>query len=551
MRHIKLAPNWLRFLIVVVLVIGVFFRFLNLDSKVYGHDETYTSLRISGYTKTEVRRQIFNGRVVNKEAFAKFQSLHSNKSLGDTLKSLAIENPHHPPLYYVIARLWAQIFGTSVTAIRSLSVIISLLVFPCIYLLCRELFNVPLSVPFLAIALIAISPIHLIYAQEAREYILWIVTILISSASLLRALRLESKRQVSDAWRQAASPLGGAAQMRLRTVTWGIYTLTLALSLYTSLLSGFVAVAHGIYVMTTTRFRWTKTAKFYTIASLSGFLAFTPWILVILTNLLQFHRGIAQTTGKLSPFTLIQSWLLKLSHIFLDLNFGLENPFSYPMTYIFLIIVGYSIYFLCRTTHPKTWLFIVSLIVVPALPLMLPDLMFGGTRTTAEQYLIPSYLGIQLAVAYLFAYQLYDGIPALRRIWQIIFVLVIVCGVFSCAVSSPAETWLSKGVSSGNPQVAKIINQASRPLLMSDSLGMNYGNVFSLSYLVEPKVRFLLLKDKNIPTIPKGFTDVFLLNPSSTLRKGIEKKYQSKIHRIYGNKYYSLWKLAKISVKKK
>jgi len=534
MRHIKLAPNWLRFLIVAVLVLGIFFRFFNLDNKVYGHDETYTSLRISGYTTTEVRRQIFNGRVVNKEAFAKFQRPNPDKNLGDTVKSLAIEDPHHPPLYYVIARLWAQIFGTSVTAVRSLSVIISLLVFPCFYWLCRELFNVPFSVPFLAIALIAISPIHLIYAQQAREHILWVLTILLSSASLLRALRLESQQRLPD-----------------RTLAWGIYTLTLALSLYTSLLSGFVAVAHGIYVITTTKFRWTKTVKVYTLASLAGFLAFTPWILVILTNLLQFHRKIAQTTGKLPPFALIQSWLISLSHIFVDLNFGSQNPLSYSISYIFLILVGYSIYILCRTTHPKIWLFIVLLITVPAIPLMLPDLIFRGTRSTAEEYLIPSFLGIQLAVTYLFAYQLYDGIILLRRIWQTVLVLVIMGGVVSCAVSSQAETWSSQGVSSGNTQVATIVNQASRPLLISDSFGINYGNAFSLSYLVEPKVRFLLMKDKNIPTIPKGFTDVFLLNPSSTLRKGIEKKYKSKINRVYGDKYYSLWKLAKLSVSKK
>ena len=65
------------------------------------------------------------------------------------------------------------------TAIRSLSALISLLIFPCIYWLCRELFNVPLSVPGVAIALMAISPIQLVYAQEAREYILWLVTIII------------------------------------------------------------------------------------------------------------------------------------------------------------------------------------------------------------------------------------------------------------------------------------------------------------------------------------------------------------------------------------
>ncbi|MEC4886688.1 MAG: glycosyltransferase family 39 protein [Scytonema sp. PMC 1070.18] len=529
MRHIRLAPYWLRFLVIAVLVIGVFFRFFNLDSKVYGHDEVYTSLRIAGYTTTEVKQQIFNDRILKREDFFTYQSLNPKRGLGETLKSLATEDPRHPPLYYVITRLWAQLFGTSITAIRSLSAIISLLVFPCIYWLCQELFDVPLSVPYLAIALVAISPIHLIYAQEAREHMLWLVTIILSSASLLRALRLESKWQSKEQ----------------NTITWGIYAATLSLSLYTSLLSGFVVVAHGTYVIATTEFRWTKTVKAYALFSLAAFLAFTPWLLVILANLSQFYRTTVWTTVKLPLFALIQSWLIQFSRIFCDFNLDLKNLFIYFITLIFFSLVGYSIYILCYTTHPKVWLFIVTLIAIPALPLLLPDFIFGGIRSTAEQYLMPCYLGIQLACAYLLATQLYNGILSRRRIWQMILAAIIFVGILSCTIYSQQVTWWNKVISYSNPQVANIINQSSRPLLVSDSSRMNYGNVFSLSYLVQPKVRFLLLKNNNLSKVPKGFTDIFLLNPSPTLRKSIEKKSKFIARVVYQNKYSSLWKLAK------
>lgn len=529
MQHIKLAPNWLRFLIVVVLVVGIFFRFFNLDGKVYSYDETYTSLRISGYTATEVRRQIFNSRIVKKDVFAQYQSVNPEKSLGDTLKSLATEDPQRPPLYYLIARLWVQIFGTSVTAIRSLSTIISLLVFPCVYWLCQELFDVPLSVPYFAIALTAISPVHLIFAQEAQEYILWLVTILFSSATLLRAMRLDPTLQKEEDY----------------TATWGIYAVALTISLYTSLLSGFVAVVHGIYVAASTEFHWSKTVKSYTIASLASFLAFIPWVLVILANLLQFHQTKAWSTIKLPLLILIQSWLIQFSRIFFDLDINFENSFSYLITSIFVLFFGYSIYILCRTTHPKVWLFIVTLIAVPALPFILPDLIFGGMRSNTEVYLIPSYLGMQLAGAYLLATQIYNGTIFRRKIWQIILLLVILSGLVSCAVSSQKETWWNKVVSNGNPKIANILNQTSRPLLISNLSGINYGNVFSLSYLVQPKVRFLLVKDTNIPKITTNFSDVFLLNPSSKLRKEIEKKYKSKTRIVYGDKYCLLWKLTK------
>ncbi|AVH69557.1 glycosyltransferase family 39 protein [Nostoc sp. 'Lobaria pulmonaria (5183) cyanobiont'] len=525
MRHLQLAPNRLRFLIVVLLMVGIFFRFFNLDRKVYWHDETFTSLRISGYTVNQVRQQIFNGRIINKESFAKFQSPNMEKGLNDTIISLEVDDPQHPPLYYILARFWVEIFGNSVTVIRSLSACISLLIFPSIYWLCRELFKASAWVSEVAIALMAISPIHLVYAQEAREYILWIVTVLLCSASLLRALRLESKERV------------------LRILNWGMYAVTLVLSLYTFLFSGFVVVAHGIYVIAIAKFRFTKTVKAYLLASLAGILAFTPWIMVLIVNLLQVKSSTAWTKRHLPLDILIKSWLLQLNRIFLDLNFGFENPFSYVITPIFLVLIGYSIYFICRTTNYKIWLFIVTLIMIPALPLMLPDLLFGGIRSLAERYLLISYLGIQLAVTYLLATQLHNKSFARRRIWQIIMGIVIICGLVSYGVSSQAETWWSKVISSGNPQVAKILNQATHPLLISNDSGINYGNVFSLSYLVQPKVQFQLVKDRSIPNIPDGFTEIFLLNPSNSWRKQIETNYNYKTFVVYGDNNYLLWKI--------
>ncbi|MDZ8085306.1 MAG: glycosyltransferase family 39 protein [Nostoc sp. DedQUE12b] len=525
MRHLQLAPNRLQFLIVVLLMVGIFFRFFNLDRKVYWHDETFTSLRISGYTANEVKQQIFNGRIINKESFAKFQSPNMEKGLRDTIRSLEVEDPQHPPLYYIIARFWVEIFGNSVTVIRSLSAFISLLIFPSIYWLCRELFKASAWVSEVAIALMAISPIHLIYAQEAREYILWIVTVLLCSASLLRALRLESKDRV------------------LRILNWGMYAVTLMLSLYTFLFSGFVMIAHGIYVIATAKFKFTRTVKAYLLASLAGLLAFTPWIIVIIVNLLQLKSSTAWTKRHLPLDVLIKSWLLQLNRIFLDLNSGFENPFNYIITPFFLVLFGYSIYFICRKSNYKIWLFIVTLIMIPALPLMLPDLLFGGIRSLAERYLLISYLGIQLAVTYLLATQLHNKSFVRRRIWQIIMGLVIICGLVSYGVSSQAETWWSKVISSGNPQVAKIINQATHPLLISNDSGINYGNVFSLSYLLEPKVQFQLVKDRSIPNIPNGFTDIFLLNPSDSWRKQIETNYNYKTFVVYGDNNYLLWKI--------
>ncbi|WP_335337761.1 glycosyltransferase family 39 protein [Nostoc piscinale] len=257
MQQNTIMPSWLRFFIIVLLVMAVLFRFFNLDSKVYSHDETYTSLRISGYTVAEIKQQLFNARVVSPESLAQFQGVNSQKGLSDTIMSLAKENPQRTPLYYAIARFWLEIFGNSITSIRSLSACLSLLVFPAIYWLCRELFPVPISLSGIAIALAAVSPVYLIYGTEAQEYILWFVTIIINNAALIRALRLEST--------------SGNKSTPDQFTNWSLYTVTLILSLYTCIWSTLVAIAHGIYVITIAGFRFNTAFLAYLSASVVAF----------------------------------------------------------------------------------------------------------------------------------------------------------------------------------------------------------------------------------------------------------------------------------------
>ncbi|RDH50670.1 glycosyltransferase family 39 protein [Fischerella thermalis] len=520
MRRLILAPRWLQFFIVVLVIFGIFFRFVNLDGKVYSLGETDTLLRISGYTTTQVTQQLFNGRVINKQAFAKFQSLNPEKNFGDTIKSLAIDNPRHPPFYYLLARFWVQLFGDSITTIRSLSAVISLSVFPCAYWLCRELFKVPLSLPGIAIALLAISPIQIIYAQEAQEYILWEVTILLSSAALLRALRLESTQPKEESY----------------ILNWGIYTFTLVLSLYTYLLSVFVAIAHLFYVIAIAKFRWNQTSQRFLMSSLLGFIVFSPWILVILANQ---SSVLFSTDAKIKNSSFpnsIVNCLIQTNHIFIDLNFNWIKPLIIiVVTPIFFTLVGYAIYCLWRTTYEKTWLFIINLIAIPTVPLLV---------SCCQLDLIPYYLGVQIAVAYLLSIQLYNGSIYRQKTWQIILAFLIIFGLFSDTLYSRSYTWWSKFSGNNHLEIAKIINQTPRTLLISNDAGNNSINILSLSSLIQPNVRFLLVQGNNIPKFSKNYSNIFLLNPSDTLRKRIEKKYQMNINIIYQSEYSSLWKLS-------
>ncbi|WP_138506180.1 glycosyltransferase family 39 protein [Nostoc sp. PA-18-2419] len=515
-------PIWLRFLIVILLILGIFFRFAYLDRKVYSHDEAYTSLRISGYTKTEFVQQIFNGDVFAVGDIQKYQQPNSEKSLIDTINSLAVDDAQHPPLYYVMVRLWMQFFGNSVATTRSLSAIISLLAFPCTYWLCLELFQSPITA-WISIALLTVSPFHVLYAQEAREFGLWMVTILLGNAALLRAIRLGSKQ------------------------LWGIYAVTVALGLYTFLFSGLLAIAHGIYLFTVERFRFTKTVKAYLIATSAGFLAFVPWILIVINNLSEIERTTTSAQTKQSLSVLVSGWIGNICYLFGD--FWRYEPFFSDLNLpvlrwgrflipLILILVIYSFLFLYRQTNKQVWLFIFILSAVPALALILPDLIIGGKVSLRPRYVTPCYVNIQLAVAYLLANQIISSNLIARKFWQLVMLVVISTGVVSCAVSSQAETWWNKS-SHANPQIARIINKANNPLLISSNYSLNIGDLMSLTHLLDNKIQIQLVIEPNIPKIPDSFSNLFVYNPSQRFRSELEKKY--KLGDVF--KYSRLWRL--------
>ncbi|GAB4183152.1 MAG: hypothetical protein Fur006_19810 [Coleofasciculaceae cyanobacterium] len=533
----KLTQNWglsitrIRFLLIVLLVLGVFFRLVNLDRKVYWHDEAYTSLRIAGYTAEKVNQNLFNGQVIGIEDLQKYQRPNPEKGLVDTINTLVIDDAQHPPLYYIVVRLWVQWFGNSVAVTRSLSALISLLVFPLVYYLCLELFESSL-VGWVAIALIAVSPFHVLYAQEAREYSLWTVTILLSSWLLLRASRLTSQGR-ENIWQD-----------------WGLYAIAFVLSLYTFSLSVLIGIGHGLYIIAIERFQLTKTVIAYFVSSLIAGLLFSPWLAIALTT--WSKTGATWTAFPIPLLSLLKTWGLHINRAFILTlgDFGFDRLSTYLTLPLFLILVVSAIYLLCRYTSKRVWLFVLTLMGTTFLSLALPDLILGGQRSTSTRYLVSLILGIQLSLAYLIATQIAVMGFSKRIIWRVVMAIVISVGVVSCAISSQSDTAWNKVVSYNNPEIARIVNQSNTPLLISSSFGINFGNSLALSYLLDPKVRLQIVTGNtqpdfmNIPKIPQGFSDVFFLNPSDPFRERIEKEYNWTLKLIYNDSHLWLWKRA-------
>lgn len=506
-RNLTPSIFWQRIALSLV-VISIIFRFSNLDTKLYWYDEAYTSLRLAGYTTTEMIADLSSKPLLKPQDILKYQQLNSDRHLLDTVKGLAVEEAQLPPLYFSLVRLWAQLWGSSITAVRSLSALISLFSFPLIYWLMQELcFSLPIAekntASWIGVALLATSPYQLVYAQESRPYGLWVATILFSTTCLLRSIRLGTIN------------------------SWLLYSLGLILGLYTQLLTFLVIIAHSIFILIKTRLHWGKISKYYLFAVSLSLIALIPWAITIYFNLGSAAQAIAwrpdvdtpSLTSRIIRFT--SNLAGSMTRQFVDFNLGNASPrsqlFAFALVMLGIIaLVIYSLYLVFRKLGDRGKL-ICCLAFVPWLIILLIDALTQNNRASVSRYLMPCWLSLQISVAYLFAHKFNSIHPGIQPnsfkfiptkfawFWQFSLSLIICLGLLSYGVMTNTVVWWSHRLNYNNPQIAEIVNQADRPLILS-KIDMN---LVTLSHRLTDKVRIKPI-ETSFPTIAPEFTDIFL-----------------------------------------
>ena len=96
----------------------------------------------------------------------------------------------HPPLFYVLHKGALALWGDSEFGQRFMTAVFSLLGLPLIYQLGKRLFNV--YVGLLAMLLLALNPLHVWFAQEARMYSVLSALVMLSMLFFWEALRQNS-----------------------------------------------------------------------------------------------------------------------------------------------------------------------------------------------------------------------------------------------------------------------------------------------------------------------------------------------------------------------
>jgi uncharacterized membrane protein len=503
---------------------GIGFRFANLNLKVYGHDEMHSLERVAGFTRVEVRRQLVNGPEVGIDEMQKFQRPNSDRDWTYVLSALATDDQQHTPLYFILTRVWMEWFGSSAAAVRSVPALLSILMFPCVYWLCRELFRSSL-IGWIGMAVVAVSPFHVLYAQEARPYSLLSLAALFASAALLRAMRVQT------------IPL------------WFTYAGAVVFGLYSHLLFGLVIFGHAVYVLATERFRISRLTVAYAVCAFSAGITFTPWAITVAGNLPHTELLVGSWSAMLFPLpTMATKWAGDFGRVFVDSGwwgpeFRLSSPYFgllmllIALNLLAVVTVLYSLWFLWRNTPKRVWLFVFILAGSTSLPLIALDFVFSRHVSASGRYLLPTYLAIQLSVSVLLAATIERiGNVWRPRMWQVAGIALALSGLISCVFMSQSAVWWNHDKVYYNPSVAGIINRSSRALLISEGTAME--DFLSLSYLLNPKTRVQLVENQTSDIVIAG-RSIFLFRPSETLRKDLAKSYSLELLHERGG----LWQL--------
>lgn len=503
--------------------LGLLFRIIHLDQDVFWVDEVATAIRISGYTRPEVTQQLATSGLLTIQDLQFFQQM-GDRPWADTLYALT-QSPEHAPLYFVLARLWVETVGNGfdypISSLRSVSVVMSLVALPCFYGVCQELFGSP-RISSLGVALFALSPYFVAYAQEARPYSLWTLLMLLTQALLLRSLRTQHRS------------------------AWISYGLALTLSLYTSLLTLLVVAGQVVYIgilwawgngskrdvmrrshtisedISTNgveNYSVNRSVTSYGITTAIALLAFSPWVWIVVRHWQTLQDNTTWMNTPIHFWSMLAIWAYSLAILFFDVPVSVDPSLATVTKVItalgVLSLIGYATYWLCIRTPRSIRLFVLANTCSTPLILMGLDWMRSGQASATPRYLIPCQLGALIAVAYLLGDRLFrlDVSPDVRHRWRGITVLLVAISLLSCSIGVNRTPDYQKARNHANGAIATQVNRVNAPLLVAEpALTLD---VLSLSHSLDADTHIQI-----VSSVESAFDwnpcqqTIFWLNPS-------------------------------------
>ncbi|MEO0429912.1 MAG: glycosyltransferase family 39 protein [Pseudomonadota bacterium] len=479
-------------LVFVTMLVGIGLRFVEVDKKIFWFNEIFTALRISCEFETRGHfPELLGEQPVLPSTLTAYQIPNADDGYFCIVRSLAAKDRLHPPLYYFVLRGWVDLAGFSTENLRLLSGFFSVLLLGAAGWLGRELFQSDRAGLAMA-ALVAVSPIFIRYAQEARSYTLWLLFGVLAAVFFLRALRGTGVRD------------------------WWLCLLLLAVAFWTHLLTISLLVSFALFLLLRDGLRLTQSAKRLALVGAAAIFLISPWLLQIALHLARRGGAAGHLTEALDPAFLLGAFGQNLGHVLLSWN--VENAVAGSLALFALVaLFAVSVHRLWTSASRSALLFIAALIVPCLVITIFADLAMGGQRSLRARYIFPLFVAILLAFGYLLASL---STSTRGRAWTIFVVLA--AGGLSSLHAVLAPTWW--GLSKVDQQVLAVLKEEPQTFVITDVV---YGVIAPLGHRLDDRTAFLLLPRSATPIIAEGFERYLLYQPSAELYQAVEREVGS------------------------
>jgi 4-amino-4-deoxy-L-arabinose transferase-like glycosyltransferase len=298
-------------------------------------------------------------------------------SLGYIWAFMVHVDPYHPPLSLIVLHFWRYL-GDNEFTLRLLSVMLGVISIWMVYRIGAYLLN--RRVGLLAAFILAISPFHIWYSQEARMYPALFLLSLFSLDALARLVRED------------------------RTWQWFTYVAATTLSLYTDYGAFLVLAAHNLAVAVLVMLKQSPRPWKWLLAQATIGVLYLPWVPALMNLLQNFEPpAVLEPTGSQipAPFAVRSvAWILAtFTSEFLP---GRQPFIKIALILVFAAVCVVGIWAIKHRTVP--WVLLSSVAVVPIAAALV---LSYKTEALLPRTLIPASAGYYLLLA--------NGLLALPR----------------------------------------------------------------------------------------------------------------------------------------
>ncbi len=264
----------------------------------------------------------------------------------------------HPPFYYIALRFWHYVFGDSLLALRSFSIVTGAAIIPVAYAFVKRAFHNHRAALVVAL-LTAINPFQLEYVTEVRMYTLGALLAMSAAYFLVRALQTE--REYFESLTQRIPHLPEYAELRNKTLWfYGLFALCTSAMMYTHYYLFFTAAALGLYGLGHHIIKYKDSFKRY-VFLLASFavigLLYLPWLKT-------FAFQFSQVSGAFwIPKMDVWSIPTTVWEMFLGFNIDINNQATQIYVVLALLFtLFFMIRFLQRTQEKAKWLVVLAFV---------------------------------------------------------------------------------------------------------------------------------------------------------------------------------------------